>query len=482
MRTPLILSMLIAAGLGWFLPATGLAQCGSEVVSSLEASVPVADEAFGQTIVRSGSGYIVGSPGAGPGRVHLPTGAVLTGDVDGDRFGAALESLFFGPGQGAVIGAPGANENRGSAYVYREGFPLVELDPGPLDPGDEFGTATLARLNSTHVLIGAPGDDDGGVDAGAIYFFERTDNNWTLVHKHVPTTVIAGARIGSSFGFVGTINIMATSGPGTDRVHVFSYPFAPPMMDEGVLDPPLGIDASGFGATVAIGGSGLLVGAPDALGGDGRVFRFEGISSAQVSSTLSYSAVEVIDGMQPNGRFGTALYTHSTSFIVCSPGASTIHFFSKYVTPPGHPFASLFLESDTLMGVPGEEFGAQIALSFDDDAYVIGAPLRGVGGGVDFVEAPQYFCRTIIRGDANGDGAIDIADPIFHLGLLFPSGATLPPCEQTLEVNGDGLTNIADSISLLGFLFNGDSYPGVGVCAPASDISTGFCDEGTVCP
>ena len=62
--------------------------------------------------------------------------------------------------------------------------------------------------------------------------------------------------------------------------------------------------------------------------------------------------------------------------------------------------------------------------------------------------------RTFVRGDANFDGGVDVADAITILGQLFqglPSGN----CLDASDVNDDGTRNIADAIALLDALFGG---------------------------
>lgn len=66
---------------------------------------------------------------------------------------------------------------------------------------------------------------------------------------------------------------------------------------------------------------------------------------------------------------------------------------------------------------------------------------------------------TFRRGDPNGDGLIDIGDPIFHLAALF-SGGPNSPCADSADANDDGGLNIADGIYMLGFLFSSAPPPG----------------------
>jgi len=58
------------------------------------------------------------------------------------------------------------------------------------------------------------------------------------------------------------------------------------------------------------------------------------------------------------------------------------------------------------------------------------------------------------RGDSNGDQGVDISDPVYTLGNLFPTG---PPnellCRDAADSNDDGTINIADPVHTLSFLF-----------------------------
>ena len=74
---------------------------------------------------------------------------------------------------------------------------------------------------------------------------------------------------------------------------------------------------------------------------------------------------------------------------------------------------------------------------------------------------------VFIRGNANGDASVNVADAITILEYLFSGGAT-PDCLSALDVNDSSSVNIADSIHLLGFLFSGGippelPYPNPGV-------------------
>lgn len=62
------------------------------------------------------------------------------------------------------------------------------------------------------------------------------------------------------------------------------------------------------------------------------------------------------------------------------------------------------------------------------------------------------------RAECNGDGGIDIADPVFLLEHLF-LGAPVPPCRDACDANDDGLLDLADAIFILNYTFGGGSAP-----------------------
>ena len=73
------------------------------------------------------------------------------------------------------------------------------------------------------------------------------------------------------------------------------------------------------------------------------------------------------------------------------------------------------------------------------------------------------------RGDANGDGAFDIGDPVYILRFLFSNGGD-GDCLDALDVNDDGQINVADAVSALAFLFGEGPPP-----PPPLDISRNPC-------
>lgn len=159
------------------------------------------------------------------------------------------------------------------------------------------------------------------------------------------------------------------------------------------------------------------------------------------------------------------------SFFSCTlfPGASqpcpdctgvtsgvVIDFMSQVAIAATNRFEALKLT----LGIDGEE-GDPAHLEFTNELGVPPVATVIVVGGDSLVPARLTGAQIVktsfegvlfVRGDANADGQIDIADPIFLFQYLF-AGERGPVCDDAADAAEDGQINIADSIHILGHLF-----------------------------
>ncbi len=94
--------------------------------------------------------------------------------------------------------------------------------------------------------------------------------------------------------------------------------------------------------------------------------------------------------------------------------------------------------------------------------------VSGIAGGAESTVSCidvqiEVSCTAVHIGDANCDGAVNIADAICLLAYLFglPSAPCKNPCcLAAMDANGDRRTDVADAIKILSFLFAQETMVG----------------------
>lgn len=117
--------------------------------------------------------------------------------------------------------------------------------------------------------------------------------------------------------------------------------------------------------------------------------------------------------------------------------------------------------SALIIPISGAE-GASASASFQDGLTGSGQPVNNVatvaGATVSFLCAQTHnlnFVKTdnpVQRGEANGDGRTDLADPIYTINFLFRNGPGFA-CEAAADANGDGMTDLSDATFVVAYLF-----------------------------
>ena len=91
---------------------------------------------------------------------------------------------------------------------------ILQQPDGDRDPGDAFGSAVAVW--GTRMIVGAPGDDARGPDAGAAYVFVRRDGVWRFEAKLAPTGLLPGDGFGTAVALSDTRAVVGA--PGDDIV------------------------------------------------------------------------------------------------------------------------------------------------------------------------------------------------------------------------------------------------------------------------
>lgn len=133
-----------------------------------------------------------------------------------------------------------------------------------------------------------------------------------------------------------------------------------------------------------------------------------------------------------------------------------------HVIPPGEDQISLRLVFEL---APGAPVPSTTQVRFEPDAprflengVYVGDNLVLATTRDATIEIGAVQSGRFLRGDADGNGLLDITDPIRTLSYLF-LGAEQPPCLDAADVFDRGVVDISAPIAALGFLFNGGPPP-----------------------
>jgi len=293
---------------------------------------------------------------------------------DDDRFGSAIAGIgklegddfrdLDGDGiHDLAIGAPGDDDggpDRGAVWILflrqdgtvRDTQKISDTDgnfDGQLADGDRFGAAitTLGDLDSNGAIdlaVGAPGDDDGGTDTGAVWILfmnadgtVKTERKISMESGDFDGRLAAGDGFGSALAGIGDLNLdtvadLAVGAPGdedgaTDTGAtwiVFLRQDGGVLTEQKIsaLEGGLGVAPGGgdrFGSALANAGdldrdgiTDLVVGAPfddDGANDSGAIWLLfmQRDGSVNQQQKISSSAGQLGAVLNSGGRFGAAV-------------------------------------------------------------------------------------------------------------------------------------------------------------------------------
>ncbi|MGF1494052.1 MAG: hypothetical protein ACFBSC_16675 [Microcoleaceae cyanobacterium] len=254
---------------------------------------PDAFDRFGFSVATLGNTVIIGAPADSTqapraGAVHLFDGATgqLLRTIENPApaadsfFGAAITTVE----DQVLIGAPGSlegftSQQRGLAYIFDINTgELIQRFRNP-DPGnDQFGESVAWTGIGRDILIGAPGDDTQGTDAGQAFLFDGITG--AVLETYTNPNGREFDRFGTSVAQFGNDVLVGAPGLGLGDLggvqrfefrtgdFIQTYIGSIPDQTDGVVK---------FGASVAAAGATFVVGAPDddsSAIGSGQVYHF----------------------------------------------------------------------------------------------------------------------------------------------------------------------------------------------------------------
>uniref|UniRef100_A0A7S3GK76 Uncharacterized protein n=2 Tax=Palpitomonas bilix TaxID=652834 RepID=A0A7S3GK76_9EUKA len=321
-------------------------------------------------------------------------------------------------------------------YVSYSGYfsELYTLLPFDGSDGDLFGSTIVASADGMTVLIGAPGDSDGGSGSGGVYYYtyNSSSSTYEFAQKMVPMELTPSGQLGSSLAFGDTTGMIAMGAPGDDGVAtdagaVYVYTTAAnytvTFLQKLVADDASSGDSFGAAVAISIDGDILVVGAPFA-GAVGAVYTFY----------WKLEDYQQLQKLQPsNGAdlgFGSALRMSADGMVMVVgaegqegmtdvSGAAYIYGYSASGTYVMQKRAS----TDSCNVPDRSRFGSSLDVSADGTTVVVGATgestIAGLSTGAVYLYKQMLFPISLYGSYPLFSGSDNDNFTTVHLGMRF---------------------------------------------------------------
>jgi hypothetical protein len=466
--------------------------------AKLVAADGAASDTFGRAVAVHGTRAVVGAPldnhnGKSSGSVYVfesngstwtQVAKLVSNDAaNGDVFGTSVAIH----GDRLVVGAEGDDDDgssSGSAYVFVRNSSGVWVQEAKLLANDgltfdEFGTSVA--IEGSRVVVGAKGESDGGLSAGAVYVYERqTSGAWLQMAKILAPNASAGDQLGRSVGLSG--DRIAAGAYGDDDVASdagAAYVFKRNTNGSWSLDAKLtasdALDLDQGGWSVDIDGTRVVMGAYRADVGSnsdrGAAYVFErqtsgawqqksklvasdGATNDRFGHAVAISGDFVIGGSYANAHAGFesgAAYlfqrnpngTWSQANKVVASDAASVDQYGRYLALDGNTaFVGSFLDDDKGSG-SGSAYALEVGTLLDTKPTVSvsqgGTQQLLLRAGQGFANSAYFFL-----GSASGEGAGiplggGVVLPLVNDGYLqWGLAAGLPITGSAGVLNGSG--------------------------------------------
>ncbi|MEW6743362.1 MAG: FG-GAP repeat protein [Planctomycetota bacterium] len=369
------------------------AQCVLTEVDKLTASDGASSSWFGYSVCVDGDVMAVGAAYDSEGAPYC--GAVYMFRYDGSAWVEEQKLLPHDPrswklfgnavavsGDVVVVGAIGDNElalGAGAAYVFRkqsaawvEGAKLLASDG---DYGDQFGQSV--SVDNEVIVVGAPyGGPAPQVTTGCAYVFQFNSSSWVETQKLLASDGLPGDYLGWSVSLSG--NVMAVGAPFVvvdyyrGAAYLFRHDGSRWVEEQRVV--PSCSSTCFFGKSVSIADDRVAGGSSSDYGwGDAYVFHYDG-------ATWTEEARLVPSDDDPYSKYGAAIAILDDVVAVGAPNADHLRGMVHVFRRQGEAWTEEqeLVASDS--GPAGVALGTSVAI--EGHTLAAGAPLHDPGTGL----------------------------------------------------------------------------------------------------
>ena len=332
------------------------------------------------------------------------TKLVASDNNRGDQFGFAVAIS----GNEVIAGAPqhsAGGLSSGAAYIYEQKedgtwIESIKLSDGETASEDQFGISVA--ISGNFAISGAQQDDDVAPNAGAAYVFERSGSLWLQRTKLIADDVKAGDLFGNTVAISGETVVIGApgvddAGPEAGAAYVFTH-----SGDEWVQQAKLIADDTSmfdhFGTAVALHENTAVIGAhgkdEDSVdSGAAYIFVRNGTAWIQQAKLTHQNAV-------PGDQFGRAVAVYGDNALIgahrsdaTGPDSGAAYIFTRTGGTWRQDFQLLPNDSGL-----GDEFGYAVDLT--SGVAIVGAPKEDrsepdMGAAYIFVETQKAWLQQV---------------------------------------------------------------------------------------
>ena len=409
-------------------------------IFTFDDPTPTGGDRFGASVAIDGNHILVGASrdntnGTDIGQAHLfdaTTGNLIFTFDDPtptvrDGFGSSVAI----DGNRVLVGARFDNTNvenisQGQAHLFdaTTGNLIFTLDDPTPTFGDSFGISV--SVDGNHILIGANSDETFGNAVGQAHLFDATTGNLLFTFNDPDPTGVdnfgESVAIDGNHALVGAINSDVVNDTNDGQAHLFDTTTGELIF---TFDDPTPTGADRFGASVAIDGNHILVGASrDNTNGID-------VGQAHLFDATTGNLVLTFDDPTPtvSDKFGGSVSIDGNRVLIDAPdddsngsNAGQAHLFS----------------------IPGPN---SLAGDFDADGNVDGDDVDFYIGNLD-----QPATGELAQLDLDGDGDVTLADHDLHVTtLVVTSNGATGALLGDVDLDG-GVDVLSDAFALVGSL------------------------------
>ncbi|MBX3290498.1 MAG: VCBS repeat-containing protein [Acidobacteria bacterium] len=345
-----------------------------------------------------------------------------------DQFGGSVSVS----GDTAIAGVPLDDDNgnnSGSAFIFtRNGEVWTRQQTlTPLDgaAGHQFGQSVA--ISGDTVIIGAIFSDGNATTSGAAYVFTRSGGVWTQQQKLAASDGLGGDQFGASVAISGdTVIVGATFGDGNVTDSGAAYIFTRSggvWTEQQKLTASDGAGADWFGTTVSINNDTAITGAPfddDAGNNSGSAYVF----TRTGTNWTEQQKLTAPDG-GVNAQFGRSVSVSGDTAIAGSPGDNSARGSAYVFTRTGTNWTQQ-QKLTALDGEGGDIFGWSVAIS--GDTAIVGArldntPTSRAGSAYVFLRTGTNWTEQQKLTASDGEGGDELGVSVSISGDTAIAGA-----------------------------------------------------------